>query len=281
MSSAPRTTATRRQVLAGSGAAAAIAFTGAFSELFAGTAAARGHDGYGPLVPDPDGLLDLPKGFRYRVLSREGDPLRSGEGPVPGNHDGMAALPGRNGRVHLVRNHEINGNTLVPSSDIRLGAAEGYDPLAKGGTMTVQVDGRGNAGKAWVSLSGTQMNCSGGVTPWGTWISCEETVNGSDVGPDFTNAPNTGMRKHGYLFEVDPKGVSNARPITAAAALATATCSQQEGGEQSYRGDRRSAMLTTSGSASAGVGVRDHEHESWRTRPSPARGEGIRGLRSW
>src|SRR5690606_19275346 len=83
MSTAPRTTATRRQVLAGSGAAAAVAFTGAFSELFAGTAAARGHAGYGPLVPDPDGLLDLPKGFRYRVLSREGEPLRSGEGPVP------------------------------------------------------------------------------------------------------------------------------------------------------------------------------------------------------
>ncbi len=85
---------TRRQVLAGGGAAAAIAFTGAFSELFAGTAAARGHGGYGPLVPDPDGLLDLPKGFRYRVLSREGDPLRSGEGQVPGNHDGMAAFAG-------------------------------------------------------------------------------------------------------------------------------------------------------------------------------------------
>ncbi|MBH0245909.1 DUF839 domain-containing protein, partial [Streptomyces cavourensis] len=83
-----RHTTTRRQVLAGGGAAAAIAFTGAFSELFAGTAAARGHGGYGPLVPDPDGLLDLPKGFRYRVLSREGDPLRSGEGQVPGNHDG-------------------------------------------------------------------------------------------------------------------------------------------------------------------------------------------------
>ncbi|HWU11309.1 MAG TPA: alkaline phosphatase PhoX, partial [Streptomyces sp.] len=92
MSSAPRHLATRRQVLAGSAAtAASVAFTGAFTELFAGTAEARGHSGYGPLLPDPDGLLDLPKGFRYRVLSREGDPLRSGEGLVPGNHDGMAA----------------------------------------------------------------------------------------------------------------------------------------------------------------------------------------------
>lgn len=87
--------ATRRQVLARSGALGiGITFAGSLSELFAGTAAAQtlGHTGYGPLVPDPKGLLDLPEGFRYRVLSREGDRLRSGEGPVPSNHDGMTAL---------------------------------------------------------------------------------------------------------------------------------------------------------------------------------------------
>lgn len=73
--------ATRRQILAGSGAlGVGIAFTGALGDLFAGTASAQGlgHTGYGPLVPDSNGLLDLPKGFRYRVLSREGDPC----GPV-------------------------------------------------------------------------------------------------------------------------------------------------------------------------------------------------------
>ena len=61
--------ATRRQVLARSGAlGVGIAFTGALSELFAGTAAAQalGHTGYGPLVPDPKGLLDLPKGSATR-----------------------------------------------------------------------------------------------------------------------------------------------------------------------------------------------------------------------
>ena len=29
--------------------------------------------GYGPLVPDPDGLFDLPSGFRYRIISRAGE----------------------------------------------------------------------------------------------------------------------------------------------------------------------------------------------------------------
>lgn len=83
--------ATRRQVLARTGAVGvSIAFAGSVTELFTGTAAAHGagRHGYGPLVPDPAGLLDLPKGFRYRVLSREGAPLPSGEGRTPGNHDG-------------------------------------------------------------------------------------------------------------------------------------------------------------------------------------------------
>ena len=78
--------ASRRQVLARTGAlGVGIAFSGALSELFAGTAAAqaRGRSATGHWSRIPKGLLDLPKGFRYKVLSREGDPLRSGEGQVP------------------------------------------------------------------------------------------------------------------------------------------------------------------------------------------------------
>ncbi len=79
-----------------------------------------GHTGYGPLVPDPHGLLDLPKGFRYTVLSREGDRLRSGEGPVPSNHDGMAAFAGR----AAVRTSSATTRTASPrSSQYRPSAA--------------------------------------------------------------------------------------------------------------------------------------------------------------
>ncbi|MEV6378140.1 PhoX family protein [Streptomyces sp. NPDC051773] len=201
---------TRRQALARSGAGiAGIAFTGALSELFVGTATAQstlGHSGYGPLIPDPNGLLDLPKGFRYRVLSREGDPLRSGEGTVPSNHDGMSAFPGRHGRVHLVRNHENRHNGRIPVPTI-----EGltYDPAGKGGCTSLTLDARGKVLSEQVAIAGTAVNCAGGPTPWGTWLTCEENEDKAGT--------NGYTKDHGFIFEVDAADPrrSGAVPLTA------------------------------------------------------------------
>ncbi|MFK8849888.1 alkaline phosphatase PhoX [Streptomyces sp. Ac-502] len=201
--------ATRRQVLARTGAlGVSIAFAGSIPELFAGTATAQsaGRHGYGPLIPDPAGLLDLPKGFRYRVLSREGDPLPSGEGRIPGNHDGMAAFPGRDGRVHLVRNHENRGKSRVPVPTV-----DGltYDPAGEGGCTALEVDRHHRVRSERVAIAGTSTNCAGGPTPWHTWLTCEETEARAGEG-GYT-------KDHGFIFEVDPYDPrrTGAVPLTA------------------------------------------------------------------
>jgi secreted PhoX family phosphatase len=145
--------------------------------------------GYGPLRPDPRGLLALPEGFRYRVVAEEGvSRLESGE-PCPSDPDGAAAFARLDGPGSvLVCNHEVSGDEPFPVPHV-----EGlvYDPAAGGGTTTIHVDADGRRQRQFVSLAGTLNNCAGGRTPWDTWLSCEETE-------DVLDQP------HGYVFEVDP-----------------------------------------------------------------------------
>nr|MBA2373715.1 DUF839 domain-containing protein [Chloroflexota bacterium] len=95
--------------------------------------------------------------------------------------------------------------------------ANAYDTMARGGCTTIHVTGTGEVQQAWTSLNGTMQNCAGGQMPWGAWITCEETINGPDVGPDFTGVSNIPLqRPHGYIFEVPVDGISGAEPVTAA-----------------------------------------------------------------
>ncbi|GAA0312504.1 PhoX family protein [Streptomyces polychromogenes] len=180
---------TRRSLLA----AGAVAFSGTLAPLFASGRARASARGYGPLLPDPAGLLDLPAGFSYRVLSRAGDPLRSGGGTVPSHCDGMAAFGAGAGRVRLVRNHENRADAVL-----RVPAVDGltYDPAALGGCTALELDPAGGLVSERVALAGTAVNCAGGRTPWNTWLSCEETEDRAGAS-GYT-------RDHGYVFEVDP-----------------------------------------------------------------------------
>jgi secreted PhoX family phosphatase len=188
---------------------------------FAGEPQGPAGAGYGPLRPAGDDLA-LPAGFQYRVISNEGD-LMDDEFPTPKAMDGMASFEAVNGNILLVRNHEDGqaGNTLRPRPPGSTSSSAGiladrlethygprafaYDTYAAGGTCTLEVEPHGQRRlvRQYWSLVGTVRNCAGGPTPWGSWLSCEETLDSASA---------TGYaRDHGYIFEV-PIGTVSGGP---------------------------------------------------------------------
>ena len=161
-----------------------------------GPPAGPGGPGYGPVVPDPAKRLSLPQGFRYTVVSEAGvTKLDSGQ-PSPTNSDGMGAFRGPGNSSILVQNHELRGARALAPLAVPPIAGFTYDPGAPGGTTTVRADKDGARQGEVVSLAGTSTNCAGGITPWDTWLSCEETEDRAGAN-GFT-------KDHGYVFEVDP-----------------------------------------------------------------------------
>ncbi|MBW8304577.1 MAG: DUF839 domain-containing protein [Brevundimonas sp.] len=213
----------RRDLLTGS--AAALAFSGLARSAGAQTADTEETyvnevHGYGPLVRDPNRLLDLPEGFTYQVISQSGDTMDDGLF-VPGQFDGMGCFDLGEGKVALVRNHELGGSSglhrnLGPGGihQERIGlldSARGYDtykdgrPLP-GGTTTLVYDLESRQTvRQHLSLAGTSTNCSGGQTPWGSWLTCEETEE-TPADADVTKA-------HGFVFEVPATATGLVDPV--------------------------------------------------------------------
>jgi hypothetical protein len=173
--------------------------------------------GYGPLKKDRKKILDLPKGFSYKIIAKAGDKMKDGF-YVPGLADGMVTFLGPKGTTIIVINHEFRiGNSesagpfkgkikLMKRLDEDLIYDKGKNGVSCLGSVTTLVyDTKKKKKKSHhLSLVGTLANCGGGATPWNTMITCEESFE-------------TVGKKHGYAFEVPVSikpGVVKPVPLT-------------------------------------------------------------------
>lgn len=178
-----------------------------------------GIDKVGQLLADPAGILNLPRDFSYKIIARTGDRMSDGL-ITPSAMDGMAAfpVPGNTSKCILVRNHELDsvgeeidafgGSRDVARKHIGQKAYDVFgDMPVNGGTSTLVYSHRSQRIEhSHLSLVGTARNCAGGATPWGSWLTCEETLVGKAQGYG---------REHGYIFEVpaQAKGLVDAVPL--------------------------------------------------------------------
>ena len=177
---------------------------------------------FGPLTHQQGDILSLPEGFKAKVISRKGDRMNDGL-LSPGAHDGMGVFKWKKNKMILIRNHELSPGAVASgpfgkNNELlnRVSKDDIYDfgkgeRICYGGTTTMLYDEKlQKVELEYLSLTGTIRNCAGGITPWNSWITCEEST--------LVKGGEKGMleKDHGYNFEIfagDKIGLTAPVPI--------------------------------------------------------------------
>ena len=136
--------------------------------------------------------LIIPTQHKYQLILKEGDNYTEGGGFVGGQNDFTGYVAKKtNGTAsstdgYLSVNHETNPGG-VTIAEINYNATTKLWGLTKSRAVDFSS----------ASLVQTIRNCSGGVTPWGTIVTAEESVSGNDTNGD-------GYKDYGWLVEIDP-----------------------------------------------------------------------------
>jgi len=246
------TTLNRRLFLKAGGATAGAAVLGSSAlqavSMRMATAAPRtesndaANAGYGPLLPkrslnDGQRWLALPQDFVYTIFSKTGSRMSDGR-LAARSHDGMGAFGNAATGVRLIRNQEIRFSREAPFTQGEFTikpAPNAYDMTAEGGTTTLTFEAKkflspsGGLAEDYVSLTGTVVNCAGGVARRQSgWLTCEEIVQ-QELGSDPPGSVPRTEKKHGYVY-LNPLEASapgspvGAQPLVAMGRFAHEAC---------------------------------------------------------
>ena len=206
----------RRHFLqAGLAVAGSFSLGPAFWQRAYAAPAQAGPSPYGELGgPDENGLW-LPPGFRSRRLAEAYSPVPLANGGVSQYvwhraPDGGAVFPQDDGGWIYVSNSEV---PII--ADECLSAPLSPFCRDQGGVGALRFDATGNLVDAYPVLQGTNNNCAGGPTPWGTWLSCEENFLG-------------------FVHECDPTRLNPSRRIVAMGQFAHEAAAVDPVGQQVY-----------------------------------------------